>query len=155
MRPAPCYRRRYTCAVNRRNLAHILCLALVLSLVTPGAAAVGAWFCEGRACGPTRWSCCCEGPAEGRDSGCETPAPPETTGACAASCECVWIGTVTDAQVNHAAAQAPLPNPAPPLGVALWLPPTPEAARSSFEPRGPPIRRPYLCTPSLRAPPRA
>jgi hypothetical protein len=150
---------RIIITVRRNRTIWLLALLAILSgAVAPQALAT--WVCEGRACGTTRWVCCCLTQGAAEVDACPDPyqgtvQAPE--GSCPSSdCQCqmtlaesetgaTLVAPTTIAPVWHVTAL-------PPGRVVIHCLPTEKIARTA-ESRGPPRPIVAFASPLLRAPP--
>jgi hypothetical protein len=138
----------------RRTIWAFVLLALLASVVAPGAAAF--WHCEGRVCGTTASACCCLSPEDGQDANCLRAAASPVSTACASQCGCVLVVQDASPATLRSAGTSFGSLYAPPfvLPAALTVDlPTSSLVTRVIETRGPPLLRLPLATPSLRAPP--
>jgi hypothetical protein len=149
--------------MQRLYISRILAVLALLSCLLPSFGVGVAWFCEGRQCGVSLWTCCCMSPDALRDSNCGTTlhandiaASEKTTFSdCPAGCNCVMVSAETPASnvVPSVSLLVPpialLPLPAPIYCVA----PVEKPLVYGRETRGPPRQPLVFANLSLRAPP--
>src|SRR4030095_10592590 len=96
---------------------------LLTSLLSPAEA--GAWYCEGRPCGTTSWTCCCT--AARQDFRCDqllgrSAVEQAAASGCPRECHCVMVITpVPPRQVVTPSCFAPPPAAAVPLPAIAYL----------------------------------
>ena len=129
-----------------------------------------AWACEGKLCGITRWGCCCDAPEKHRKEHCSdalkahqawerahahVPGDFSLTGGDACGCKLILTGSDPAPTATTAVASLSFPAVALlPASIALCTEPVSVIPADHFvETRGPPLKRRFLFSASLRGPP--
>lgn len=121
------------------------------------------WFCEGQRCSSLLQFCCCLAPLPFQDSRCTDENVPTSKRnnaeqLTAAGCNCVILtecATDADSGLSPAAA-APIAPLLATLPLLVFVPEPPLLVKTEtfcVSPRGPPVRRVFLGSPSFRGPP--